>query len=145
MLGRIMKIFFSSNLQGRPSIFKEFFMLGRIIKIFFFSFKSAKLSSLQSQKTTKAAALVALVVMTPLIHYKQLKIWLHTLHSICSVVVSTMGFYPTLRGFEPHLRRFFIIFFLSKMRQKVKKSVSILLEGEEKIISFISDFSTYPL
>ena len=64
-----------------------------------------------------------------------------TLHSICSVVVSTMGFYPTLRGFEPHLRRFFIIFFLSKMRQKVKKSVSILPEGEEKIISFISDFS----
>ena len=27
------------------------------------------------------------------------------------------------------------------MRQKVKKSVSILPEGEEKIISFISDFS----
>ena len=28
------------------------------------------------------------------------------------------------------------------MRQKVKKSVSVLPEGEEKIISFISDFST---
>ena len=28
--------FISSNLQRRPSIFKEFFMLGRIIKIFFF-------------------------------------------------------------------------------------------------------------
>ena len=27
------------------------------------------------------------------------------------------------------------------MRQKVKKSVSVLPEGEEKIISFISDFS----
>ena len=29
------------------------------------------------------------------------------------------------------------------MRQKVKKSVSILPEGEEKIISFISDFSAF--
>ena len=28
--------FISLNLQRRPSIFKEFFMLGRIIKIFFF-------------------------------------------------------------------------------------------------------------
>ena len=46
-------------------------MLGRKIKISFF-FKSAKLlgpflTLLQSQKSTKAAALVALVVMTPLI------------------------------------------------------------------------------
>ena len=45
-------------------------MLGRKIKISFF-FKSAKLlgpflTLLQSQKSTKAAALVALVVMTPL-------------------------------------------------------------------------------
>ena len=29
------------------------------------------------------------------------------------------------------------------MRQKVKKSVSILPEGDVKIISFISDFSMY--
>ena len=34
MLGRIMKIFIPSNLQRRPKIFKEFFMLNRIIKIF---------------------------------------------------------------------------------------------------------------
>ena len=79
MLGRIIKIFVSSNLQGRPSIFRDF-LLGRIIEILVFSilqkrhsilkefscFKSAKLSSLQSQKSTKAAVLVALVVMTPL-------------------------------------------------------------------------------
>jgi len=35
----------------------------------------------------------------------------------------------------------FIIFFLFKMRQKVKKSVSILPEGEEKIILEIFNFS----
>ena len=45
-------------------------MLGRKINVSFF-FKSAKLlgpflTLLQSQKSTKAAALVALVVMTPL-------------------------------------------------------------------------------
>ena len=34
MLSKIIKIFISSNLQRRPRIFKEFFMLGRIIKIF---------------------------------------------------------------------------------------------------------------
>ena len=35
MLGRIIKIFISSNLHRRPRIFKEFlFMLGKIIKIF---------------------------------------------------------------------------------------------------------------
>jgi hypothetical protein len=34
LLGWIIKIFISSNLQRRPSIFKKFFMLGRIIKIF---------------------------------------------------------------------------------------------------------------
>ena len=34
MLGRIIEIIISSNLQRRPSIFEEFFMLGRIIKIF---------------------------------------------------------------------------------------------------------------
>ena len=34
MLGRIIKIVISSNLQRRPRIFKKFFvMLGRIIKI----------------------------------------------------------------------------------------------------------------
>ena len=37
MLGRIIKIFISSNLLRRPRIFKEFFMLGRMIKIFIFS------------------------------------------------------------------------------------------------------------
>ena len=50
-------------------------MLGRKIKISFF-FKSAKLlgpflTLLQSQKSTKAAALVALVVMTPLSYIKE--------------------------------------------------------------------------
>ena len=42
MLGRIIEIFISSNLQRRPKIFKEFFMLGRMIEIFFFFFNSAK-------------------------------------------------------------------------------------------------------
>ena len=52
-------------------------MLGRKIKISFF-FKSAKLlgpflTLLQSQKSTKAAALVALVVMTPLLPLRLLE------------------------------------------------------------------------
>ena len=34
MLGRIIEIFISSNLQRRPRIFREFLMLGRIIEIF---------------------------------------------------------------------------------------------------------------
>ena len=46
MLGRIIKIFISSILQGRPSIFKEFFfLLGRVKKDTYF-FKSAKFSML---------------------------------------------------------------------------------------------------
>ena len=41
MLGRIIKTFIFSIPQRRPSIFKEFFMLGIMIKIFKF-FDSAK-------------------------------------------------------------------------------------------------------
>jgi hypothetical protein len=37
LLGRIIKIFISSNLQRRPRSFKEFFLLDRLIKIFIFS------------------------------------------------------------------------------------------------------------
>ena len=37
LLGRIMKIFISANLQRRPWIFKEFFMLGRMMKTCFIS------------------------------------------------------------------------------------------------------------
>ena len=37
MLGRMIKIYISSNLQRRQSIFREFFILGRMIKIFIFS------------------------------------------------------------------------------------------------------------
>ena len=43
LLGRIIKIFISSNLQRRPRIFKEFFMLGRMIKIYFFSILQRRL------------------------------------------------------------------------------------------------------
>ena len=46
-------------------------MLGRKIKIFFSS--NLPSCSLKSQKSTKAAALVALVVMTPLKQIVQLK------------------------------------------------------------------------
>ena len=42
VIGRLIKIFISSNLKRRQGIFKEFFTLGRKIRIFFF-FKSAKL------------------------------------------------------------------------------------------------------
>jgi hypothetical protein len=34
MLGRLIKIFIFSNLQRRPSIFRDLFLLSRIIKIF---------------------------------------------------------------------------------------------------------------
>ena len=71
MLGRIIEIVNSSNLQRRPSIFKEFFASKKNKD--FFLFKSAKLFGpfltvyyMKSQKSTKAAALVALMVMTPL-------------------------------------------------------------------------------
>jgi len=56
-------------------------------------------------------------------------------------MVTTLAFWLEGHEFEPHRRQAFFYFFFIKMRQKVKKSVSVLPEGEENIISFISDFS----
>jgi hypothetical protein len=63
--------------------------------------------------------------------------------TISSVVVITMDFKPEACRFEPHLRRYLLFFFLFKMRQKVKKYVSNLPEGEEKIILEIFNFTGF--
>ena len=50
MLGRIIKMFISSNLQRRPRIIKEFFMLGRKIKILITSILQRRPSILLGRK-----------------------------------------------------------------------------------------------
>ena len=71
LLGRIKRYLFLQICKEDQGylLFKECFMLGRKIKNK--AFWAISYSLLQSQKSTKAAALVALVVMTPL-HCKKL-------------------------------------------------------------------------
>ena len=49
-----------------------------------------------------------------------------------------MGFYPTLCGFEPHLRRFFIIFFFPKWDKKWRNLCPSCLRVRKKLSHLFS-------
>ena len=59
--------------------------------------------------------------------------------SSCGVMVSALGFYPTDCRFESWSRYDDFNLFFSKMRQKVKKFVSIKPECQKNIFSFGCD------